>query len=71
MKKLMGRFLCCITLHNLLLHEEVPEKGPNYDEADYAEAELGEHNDLMQPTLQASMRREQLCTFVLECTGQI
>ncbi len=63
--------LCCIALQNLLLNKQIREELLNFDEADDAEVDLGENNDLMQPTLQSSTRREQLHTFMVECTGQM
>lgn len=71
MKVLIDRFLCCVILHNLLLHEPIPDEWHNYDEEDDEELDLGENSPLMQPALQCNIRREQLRTFVVEQAGCI
>ncbi len=70
MKKVIDRVLCCVILHNMLLHDPIPEEWLNYDEDDDVEEEL-ENNPLMQPTLQSNARREQLRAFVVERAGHI
>ena len=71
MKALIDRFLCCVILHNLLLHAPIPDEWHNYDEEDDEELDLGENSPLMQPALQCNIRREQLRTFVVEQAGCI